>query len=114
MRSLSINTASASAKDPRSQSVRQPNRRRGVCSAVPDSAVLSPIDRPDEGGTKGQRITVYTNHFRVDIGDATVYQYDIDIVMIDRNRRARVAGKDDRWEVIQTLVKENKNFPVVW
>ncbi len=114
MRSLSLRTASASAKDPRSQSLRQINRRRGLCSAVPESAVLSPVDRPDEGGSKGQKITVFTNHFRVDIGDAIVYQYDIDIVMIDRNRRVRLATKDERWEVIQTFIKERKGFPVVW
>jgi hypothetical protein len=112
MRSLSIGTTSA--KDPRSQSVRQVIRRRGLCSAVPDSAVLSPVHRPDEGGSKGEKISVYTNHFRVDIGDSAVYQYETDIVMIDRNLRSRAAGKDDRWDVIQSIIKQNKNFPTVW
>lgn len=114
MGTLNIGTALASTKDPRSQSLRQVNIRRGLCSAVPDSAVLSPVSRPDEGGSKGQQITVYTNHFRVDIGNDVVYQYDIDIGMIDRNHRMRLAGKDDRWEVVQTFVKERKNFPTVW
>jgi hypothetical protein len=114
MGNLSIGTTSASAKDSRSQSVRHVNRRRGLCSAVPDLAVLSPINRPDKGGSKGQEITVYTNHFRVDIGDAVVYQYEIDISMIDRDQRSRLATKDDRWDVIQIFVKERKGFPVVW
>jgi hypothetical protein len=114
MRTLNIGTASASTKDPRSQSLRQVNTRRGLCSAVPDSAVLSPVYRPDEGGSKGQKITVFTNHFRVDIGNAVVNQYDVDIAMIDRNHKMRLACKDDRWEVIQTFVKERKGFPTVW
>jgi hypothetical protein len=114
MRSLSINAAAALTKDPRSQSVRQPNHRRELCSAVPDSAVLTPVLRPDEGGRNGQEIDVYTNHFRVDIGDAVVYQYDINIVMIDRNGRSRLSRKDDRWEVLQTIVKERKDFPTIW
>lgn len=114
MRSMSISAASASAKDSRSQSVRQVTRRRGLYSAVPDSAVLSPVNRPDKGGSKRQTISVYTNHFRVDIGDNVVYQYEIDIVMIDRNHKVRQAVKDDRWDVIQFIVKQNKNFPTVW
>ncbi|CAF3334667.1 unnamed protein product [Rotaria sp. Silwood2] len=83
MRKLSINTTSASAKDSRSQSVHQVIRRRRLCSTVPDSAVLTPVRRPDQGDSKGQEISVYTNHFRVDINDAIISQYDIDIVMID-------------------------------
>jgi hypothetical protein len=57
---------------------------------------------------------VYTNHFPVDIGDAVVYQYDINIVMIDRNGRSRFSSKDDRWEALQTIVKERKGFPTIW
>lgn len=114
MTSLSIATPSAVPKDVRSQSVRQVNRRRALCSAVPDLAELTPVDRPDDGGNKGNRITVFTNHFPVEIAQATVYQYDVEIVMIDRNRKPRTANKDDRWNALQTFVKERKNFPVVW
>ena len=114
MANLSITTPSAVPKDVRSQSVRQITRRRALCSAVPDLAVLSPVDRPDDGGTKGKTITLYTNHFPVDIDQAIVHQYDVEIVMIDRNQKARPANKDDRWNVLQTFVKERKNFPVVW
>ncbi|CAF2681440.1 unnamed protein product [Rotaria sp. Silwood2] len=114
MRNLSIETASASAKDSRSQSVRQVIRNRTLCSAVPESAVLKPVPRPDEGGSKGQKISLYTNHFRVNINDAVVYQFDIDIVMIGRDGKARLTRKDDRWEVIQLFVKQRKNFPIVW
>lgn len=114
MANVSIATPSAVPKEVRSQSVRQVNRRRALCSAVPDLAVLSPVDRPDDGGTKGNKITVYTNHFPVDIGQVIVHQYDVEIVMIDRNQKARPANKDDRWNVLQTFLKERKNFPVVW
>lgn len=112
---LSINTPSAVPKDTRSQSVRQAPRRRGLCSAVPDSAELVPIDRPDDGGRKGREITVHTNHFRLDLDEnTTVYQYDIEIVLIDRNNRVRQANNDNRWDALQLLLKERKDFPVVW
>lgn len=108
-------TTYASARNTRSQSVRQVPRYRGLYSAVPESAVLTPVDRPDQGGTKGQQITVYANHFRLDFDDNTVvYQYDIDIVMIDKYQRARPANKDDRWDVLQTFLKERRDFPIVW
>ncbi|CAF3974965.1 unnamed protein product [Adineta steineri] len=112
MRNLSIDTASA--RTSRSQSVRPSNSRRTLCSAVPDTAVLTPIRRPDKGGQNGQHIDVYTNHFRVDIDKVIVYQYDVDIVMIDRYGKIRFARKDDRWEVIQTIIKEKKDFPIIW
>jgi hypothetical protein len=58
---------------------------------------------------------VYTNHFPVHIDDAIIYQYDIDIVMIDRDGKQRFARKDDRWNVIKFVVNDKKkNFPVVW
>ncbi|CAF4332090.1 unnamed protein product, partial [Adineta steineri] len=69
---------------------------------------------PDKGGQNGQHIDVYTNHFRVDIDKVIVYQYDVDIVMIDRYGKIRFARKDDRWEVIQTIIKEKKDFPIIW
>ncbi|CAF4025256.1 unnamed protein product [Rotaria sp. Silwood2] len=112
MANLHINTASAKAS--RSQSFRQVNRRRELCSAVPDSAGLTPVRRPDNGGSKGDQISVFTNHFHVDIGNAIVYQYDIDIVMIGHNGKSFSARKDDRWDVVQTFIKEKKDFPVVW
>ncbi|CAF3663795.1 unnamed protein product [Adineta steineri] len=116
MRNMSVDTTTTTtrAKDSRSQSVRQGNRRRILCSAVPDSAVLTPIRRPDEGGSKGQAISIYTNHFPVTISDAIINQYDIDIAIIDRNGKPRLARKDDRWKVIQTISKQKKDFPAVW
>ncbi|UJR20428.1 hypothetical protein I4U23_023559 [Adineta vaga] len=114
MNSLSVNEASTVAKNARSKSVHQRPSRRTLCSAVPDTANLNPVHRPDRGGQKGQVVDVYSNHFRVDIDDATVYQYDIDIIIIFRNNKSCEARKDDRWEVVQTIVKERKDFPTIW
>ncbi|CAF1190731.1 unnamed protein product [Adineta steineri] len=42
MRNMSVNTTTTTrAKDSRSQSVLQGNRRRILCSTIPDSAVLT-------------------------------------------------------------------------
>ncbi|CAF3999072.1 unnamed protein product [Rotaria sordida] len=105
MRNLSINAASTSAKDFRSQSVRQVIRRRELCSAVPDLAELTPVHRPDEGGSKGQKISVYTNHFRVNINDAVIYQYDIDIVTVGRD----VLVRQDRIRNIYDFIEKKIN-----
>ncbi|CAF3515191.1 unnamed protein product [Rotaria sp. Silwood1] len=93
--------------------------RRGLCSAVPDSTVLTPVRRSDQGGSKGQEISVYTNHFHVDIYDTITSQYDIDIVMIDRFDKLRVTQKkrplgtlvrQDRIENIYDFIKKKINI----
>ncbi|CAF3230385.1 unnamed protein product [Rotaria socialis] len=114
MRNLSVNKTTTLSREPRSESVLPMKRRRLLCSAVPDTAVLCPIRRPDDGGSSGTAISVYTNHFRVDIDDATINQYDIDIVIVDSNGKSRPARKDDRWETMQRIAKEKKNFPLAW
>ncbi|CAF4038167.1 unnamed protein product [Rotaria magnacalcarata] len=113
MKSLRIDTGTV-AKTVRSQSVRQVNHRQQLCSAVPESADLTPVSRPDTGGSQGRKIHVYTNHFSVNIDDATIYQYDIDLMMIDRNGKPHDARKNARWDIMQTVLREQKNFPVVW
>jgi hypothetical protein len=98
----------------RSQSARSTNRRSYLHSAVPESAVLTPVRRPDEGGKAGKVINVYTNHFRVKIDNGIVNQYDIEIFMIGRDKKPRLARKDERWETVQRIAKREKNFPVIW
>lgn len=113
MRSLSLCGASAIPKETRSQSLHRESIGK-LHSAVPDSVDLNPVCRPDKGGTIGEKITVFTNHFQVHIENATIYQYDIDIVMIDLSGKARPIRKDERWNIIQAFIKETKNFPTVW
>ncbi|CAF3366395.1 unnamed protein product [Rotaria socialis] len=98
----------------RSQSARPTNRRPCLHSAVPESAVLAPIRRPDQGGTVGKVIEVYTNHFRVKIADEFVNQYDVEIYMIGRDQKPRLARKDERWETVQRIAKREKDFPIIW
>ncbi|CAF3078686.1 unnamed protein product, partial [Rotaria sp. Silwood2] len=112
MKSLSVNKATIVSEEPRSQSVLPIKRRRFLCSAVPDTAMLCPVRRPDDGGSIGEAISVYTNHFRVDIDDATINQYDVEIVIVDSNGKSRPARKDERWETMQRIAKEKKNFPL--
>ena len=81
---------------------------------MPDSAVLAPIRRPDNGGSAGKSISVYTNHFRVTLDAVTINQYDVDIVFVGNDGKERLARKDERWEVMQRIAKEKKDFPLVW
>ncbi|CAF1042491.1 unnamed protein product [Adineta steineri] len=75
MKNMSVDTTiiTTRAKDSRSQSVRQENRRRILC------------------GSKGQAISIYTNHLPITISDAIINQYDTDIAIIDRNVKPRLA-----------------------
>ncbi|CAF2767340.1 unnamed protein product [Rotaria sp. Silwood2] len=113
---LSLESAESKLnKAARSQTERPPKKRRfDTYSVVPDSAVLMPIRRPNTYGTVGTAIEIYTNHFPVSIDDAIINQYDIEIVMIRQGRQPCPAKKNERWEVLQTLRRQKKNFPIVW
>lgn len=114
MENLSLDPSTAPKPVVRSHSARATNRRTHLQSAVPDSAVLMPVRRPDQGGNAGKAINVYTNHFRVNVSNDTVNQYDVEIFMIGRDQKPRLARKDERWEVVQRIAKREKNFPVIW
>jgi len=98
----------------RSQSAHTTNRRSYLHSAVPESAVLTPVHRPDQGGNAGKIIKVFTNHFRVKIADEIINQYDVEIFMIGRDKKPRLARKDERWETVQRIAKREKDFPIIW
>ena len=99
----------------RSQTHPRPlNRRRILHSVIPDTTILTPAHRPAESGQSGQRIEIYTNHFKVSMDDAIINQYQIEIVMIRRDGTKCPARKNERWETIQELTKRIKNFPLVW
>ena len=109
-----ISLQSGLTSEARSQTAAPSNRRRILRSAVPDSAVLTPLHRPVEYGKAGKSIQIYTNHFRVSIDDAIINQYDIEISMIRRDGKLCPARKNERWETLQQLAKRDKNFPIVW
>ncbi|CAF4557350.1 unnamed protein product, partial [Rotaria sp. Silwood2] len=117
--SLTTKNSGISSRQSRSQSVIS-NRgggggRRLLLSAVPDTANLTPMLRPDAGGSKGRPISIYTNHFPVRIDyDATVNQYDVEIMLIDQYGNQRAARKDERWKVMQLIAQKKKDFPAVW
>jgi len=99
----------------RSQTTRPVNKRRTLYSAVPDTALLTPLRRPTEYGKAGKPIEIYTNHFKVSMtNDAIINQYDIEIEMIRRDGLTCGARKNERWETLQALAKREQNFPLVW
>ena len=111
----SISLSSASKTDyARSNSVQSSRRKRIVYSVIPDSASLLPIRRPDNGGTVGKPIEIYTNHFAVRIDDAIINHYDVNIYMVIRGQKLIEARKDNRWEVLQKIMKVDPKFPLVW
>jgi len=98
----------------RSRTADPSNRQCAGYSIVPDSAVLQPICRPDEHGSAGKIIEIYTNHFRVSIDDIDINQYNVEITRIHRNGKSCPARENERWETLQQLAKQNQNFPIVW
>jgi uncharacterized protein YfkK (UPF0435 family) len=114
MEKLSIDPPPTVEPPVRSQSARPSNRRSYLHSAVPESAELTPVRRPDQGGKAGKAVDVFTNHFRVTIADDIINQYDVEIFMIGRDKKPRLARKDERWETVQRISKREKNFPVIW
>ncbi|CAF4375067.1 unnamed protein product, partial [Rotaria magnacalcarata] len=52
--------------------------RHSLRSAVPESSVIAMAKRPDRGGTAGQNLQMYTNHFKCNIPRTLkCHQYDI-------------------------------------
>ena len=88
-----------------------------IRSAVPHSQVLALARRPSQSGSVGQRIDLYTNHFRVDfssdVNDKLVYQFDVDVEILMRDGSWRSARKDERFEVMEKIIVR-ESFPLVW
>lgn len=70
-----------------SQTSRPSNRRQGIYSVVPETAVLTPIRRSDPAEKLGRPVEIYTHHFPVSIEANNVNQYDVDISTIRRDGR---------------------------
>ena len=88
-----------------------------IRSAVPNSQVLTIIRRPSTSGRAGQRVELYTNHFRLDFSkiakEMILYQFDVDVEILMRDGSWRSCKKDERFEVLRTII-EREQFPLVW
>ncbi|UJR24794.1 hypothetical protein I4U23_006169 [Adineta vaga] len=97
----------------RSQSFNRPVLR----SVVPDSQLISFARRPVQSGRVGQRIDIFTNHFKIEFeknsDSLQLYQFDVDVEILMRDGSWRTSKKDERFQVIKTII-ERENFPLVW
>ncbi|CAF2623092.1 unnamed protein product [Rotaria sp. Silwood2] len=88
--------------------------RHSIRSAVPDTSVITMAKRPDRGGTAGQKLQFYTNHFKCHIPRTLkCHQYDIELEAANRDGTWRPAKKDDRFFVLKKII-DRENFPFVW
>ncbi|CAF3625397.1 unnamed protein product [Adineta steineri] len=88
--------------------------RQAIRSAVPDTSVITMAKRPDHGGTAGQKLEMYTNHFKCNIPRTLkCHQYDIELEAANRDGTWRPAKKDDRFFVLKKII-DRENFPFVW
>ncbi|CAF0840758.1 unnamed protein product [Adineta ricciae] len=88
-----------------------------IRSAVPESQLISLARRPAQSGRVGQRVELYTNHFKIefekDSQSSIVYQFDVDVEILMRDGSWRSCKRDERFQVIKTIIEREK-FPLVW
>ncbi|CAF1268322.1 unnamed protein product [Rotaria sp. Silwood1] len=97
----------------RSRSFMRPPLR----SAVPDSQLISLARRPAQPGRVGQRIELYTNHFKIEFLNINepiiLYQFDVDVEILLRDGSWRPSKKDERFQVMRKII-EREQFPLIW
>ncbi|CAF1109966.1 unnamed protein product [Didymodactylos carnosus] len=101
---------------PSRSSVTRPKSCRPIeaRSPVPDSKIYTLVLRPDSGGSAGRKVDFHTNHFKCAIPkELIVKQYDVDVVIQNRDGTWRPAKKDDRFLVMKKIIEREK-FPFVW
>jgi hypothetical protein len=88
-----------------------------IRSAVPNSQLTTIIKRPSQAGHAGQRTELYTNHFQINFSkqanETILYQFDVDVELLMRDGSWRSCKKDERLQVLQTII-EQEHFPLVW
>ena len=65
----------------------------------------------------GEKIQIQTNHFPIEFLNESdqnlIYQFDIDVEILMRDGFWRSCKKDERFQVIKTII-ERESFPFVW
>jgi eukaryotic translation initiation factor 2C len=88
-----------------------------IRSAVPNSQLTSIAKRPSQPGHVGDRIELYSNHFKIDFSkrsnEVILYQFDVDVEILMRDGSWRSCKKDERLQVMKTIF-EREHFPLVW
>jgi len=91
--------------------------RPQIRSAVPNSQLTNIIQRPSQSGRAGQRLEVYTNHFKINFSkqanETILYQFDVDVEILMRDGSWRSCKKDERLQVLRKII-EQEHFPLVW
>ncbi|CAF1131852.1 unnamed protein product [Rotaria sordida] len=86
-----------------------------IYSIVPNTQLTTIVKRPSQWGHVGQRIELYTNHFRINFSkqvDETIfYQFDVDVELLFRDGLWRSCRKDERLHVIKKII-EQEHFPL--
>ncbi|CAF3974303.1 unnamed protein product, partial [Rotaria magnacalcarata] len=113
-RKLSSDHAKSTSRSSASRAKSTRALRTSIRSAVPDTSIITLAERPDQGGTAGQKLRLYTNHFKCNIPQTLkCHQYDIELETANRDGTWRPARKDDRFLVLRKII-ERENFPFVW
>ncbi|CAF5001989.1 unnamed protein product [Rotaria sp. Silwood1] len=83
--------------------------------AVPNSQLITIIKRPSQSEHAGQKVELYTNHFRINFSKQTneliLYQFDFKLFV--RDGLWRSCRKDERLQVLKKIL-EQEHFPLVW
>ncbi|CAF3451427.1 unnamed protein product, partial [Rotaria sp. Silwood2] len=105
--SISTSTVPKTSSDTESDTKKRSRSfvRPPLRSAVPDSQLISLARRPAQSGRVGQRVEVYTNHFKIEFLNinegVTLYQFDVDVEILMRDGSWRSSKKDERFQVMK-------------
>jgi len=98
----------------------RPPSVNAIRSVVPERCQQDQLpicSRPDSGGTKGQPVTLYTNHFRCHLPDnLAINQYTVHVNVFKRGKWCNANKRQhNRFEIVQKILEhESDNLPFVW
>ncbi|CAF1593680.1 unnamed protein product, partial [Adineta ricciae] len=98
----------------------RPPSANAVRSVVPERSQQDQLPicfRPDSGGTKGQSITLYTNHFKCNLPEnLAINQYTVHVNVFKRGKWCNANKRQhNRFEIVQRILdREANNLPFVW
>ncbi|CAF0797772.1 unnamed protein product [Didymodactylos carnosus] len=112
---IAAKTSTLSRTSPKPKRARS-GPRPSIRSLVPQTEILKIAERPDNGGTRGRKTELYTNHYACHLPEELlIYQYDCDLDVQQNGKWLNASrNKYDRFNIVQQIIRHETSFPFVW